>query len=92
MKDALAQFSEGRTTMSEMRKKLHQGERPYKSSPSLAHLVGKNKFLHTLRPRGTCRFGTRTLQIHGFDMGPKFFQIHDIPNVGHSFTSQLHGY
>ena len=24
--------------------------------------------------------------------GPKFFQIHGFPNVGYSFTPQLHGY
>ena len=46
----------------------------------------------TVRPRGTRPRGTRTLQIHGFDMGPKIFQLHGFPNVGHSFTSQLHGY
>ena len=44
-------------------------------------------FPDTVRPRGT-----RTSQIHGFDMGSKIFQIHSFPNVGHSFISQLHGY
>ena len=24
--------------------------------------------------------------------GPKFFQVHGFPNVGHSFTLQLHGF
>ena len=28
-----------------------------------------------VRPRGTRPLGTRTLQIHGFDMGPKIFQL-----------------
>ena len=27
-----------------------------------------------------------------FFLGPKFFQIHGFPNIGHSFTPQLHGY
>ena len=48
--------------------------------------------IDTVRPRGTRPLGTRTSQIHGFDMGPKIFQIHGFTNVGHSFTSQLHGY
>ena len=27
-----------------------------------------------------------------FVFGPKIFQIHGFPNIGHSFTPQLHGY
>ena len=48
--------------------------------------------INTVRPGGTRPCGTRTLQIHGFDMGPKIFLLHGFPNVGHYFTSQLHGY
>ena len=47
---------------------------------------------NTVRPHGTRPLGTRTSQIHGFCMGPKKFQIHGFPNVGHSFNPQLHGY
>ena len=36
-------------------------------------------------------------KVHGprrytFFLGPKFFQIHGFPNVGHYFTPQLHSY
>ena len=41
----------------------------------------------TVRPRVT--HGPRKYM---FFLGPKLFQIHGFPNVGHSFTPQLHGY
>ena len=44
------------------------------------------------RPRGTRPRGRCTSQMHGFEKGPKIFQLHGFPNVGHSFTLQLHGY
>ena len=43
-------------------------------------------------PRGTRSQGAETPQIHSFELGPKFFQLHGFTNVGHSFTPQLHGY
>ena len=46
----------------------------------------------TVRPRGTQPQGAWTPQIDGFELGPKFFQLHGFTNVGHSFTLQLHGY
>ena len=47
---------------------------------------------NTVRPGGTRPCGTRTWQIQCFDMGPKKFQMHGFPNVGHTFTPQLHGF
>ena len=69
------------------------GSPKYISNNSVAVLeVSTAEAGDTVRPCGTRPFGTQTSQIHGFDMGPKIFQLHGFPNVGHSFTSQLHGY
>ena len=61
----------------------------YVTRPIMEILGGQ---LSTVRPRGTWPLGTRTSQIHGFDMDPNIFQLHGFPKVGHSFTLQLHGY
>ena len=49
-------------------------------------LTAYSKALSYMAPR--CMDPADTL----FFSGPKFFQIHGFPNVGHSFIPQLHGY
>ena len=46
----------------------------------------------TVRPQGTWPQGARISQIHGFELGPKIFQLYGFTKVGHSFTPQLHIY
>ena len=60
-------------------------------------VMGKKMFISkllacTVRPQGTRPQGARTLQVHSFELSPKFFQLHGFTNVGHSFPPQLHSY